>query len=117
MIALPWKNGCVRTPFYHENNHYGFLAKCPTSFYNRPLFFKQWHDPSLEEKTASEMNRIYKAAVNDCVSPDDVFQRIFITICGTDYGNPTAMISALTIMAYFFQTCDIFEQPREGDAI
>ncbi|WP_040660284.1 ABC-three component system protein [Oscillibacter ruminantium] len=81
------------------------------------LFFKQWHDPSLEEKTASEMNRIYKAAVNDCVSPDDVFQRIFTTICGTDYGNPTAMISALTIMAYFFQTCDIFEQPREGDAI
>lgn len=37
MIALPWKNGCVRTPFYHENNHYGFLAKCPTSFYNRPV--------------------------------------------------------------------------------
>ena len=26
----------MRTPFYHEDNHYGFFAKCPTSFYNQP---------------------------------------------------------------------------------
>lgn len=76
-------------------------------------FFTQWYDPSLEENTASEMNKIYKAAVKDCTTPDDVFQRIFTTISGSDIGNPTATISGLTIMAYFFQTCDIFEQPRE----
>ena len=76
-------------------------------------FFKQWHDPSLEEKTASEMNRIYKTAVSECTAPDEVFQRILTTISGPDLGNPTATISGLTIMAYFFQTCDIFEQPRE----
>ena len=33
----PLEDGCVRTPFYHEENHYGFFANCPTSFYNQPL--------------------------------------------------------------------------------
>ena len=42
-------------------------------------FFKQWYDPNLEENTATEMNKIYKAAVNDGLYPDDVFQRIFTT--------------------------------------
>lgn len=80
-------------------------------------FFRQWHDPSLEEKTATEMNNIYKTAVGECSDSDSVFQRILTTISGTDLGNPSATISALTIMAYFFQTCDIFEQPREeGEA-
>lgn len=76
-------------------------------------FFRQWHDPSLEEKTAVEMNNIYKTAISECMDSDGVFQRILTTISGTDLGNPTTTISALTIMAYFFQTCDIFEQPRE----
>jgi hypothetical protein len=34
----PLGKWCVRTPFYHEDNHYGFFAKCPTSFYNQPFF-------------------------------------------------------------------------------
>lgn len=76
-------------------------------------FFKQWHDPSLEEKTAAEMNRIYKVAVKECMDSDEVFQKILTTVSGSNLGNPTATVSALTIMAYFFQTCDIFEQPRE----
>ena len=76
-------------------------------------FFRQWHDPSLEEKTATKMNNIYKTAVSECLDSDNVFQRILTTISGTDLGNPSTTISALTIMAYFFQTCDIFEQPRE----
>lgn len=80
-------------------------------------FFKHWYDPNLEENTATEMNKIYIAAVNDGLCPDDVFQRIFTTISGSDYGNPTVMISSLTIMAYFFQTCDIFEQPREEETV
>lgn len=80
-------------------------------------FFKQWYDPNLEENTATEMNKIYIAAVSDGLCPDDVFQRIFTTISGSDYGNPSVMISSLTIMAYFFQTCDIFEQPREEKTV
>jgi len=80
-------------------------------------FFRQWHDPSLEERTAAEMNSIYKTAVSESIDPDNVFQRILTTISGTDLGNPSATVSALSIMAYFFQTCDIFEQPREeGEA-
>ncbi len=76
-------------------------------------FFRQWHDPSLEERAAIEMNNLYKAAASECPDPDSVFQKILTTISGDGLGNPSATISALTIMAYFFQTCDIFEQPRE----
>ena len=75
-------------------------------------FFKQWHDPRLEEKTAAEMNNIYSVAVSECIDSDAVFQRILTTINGTKFGDPSSTIAALTIMAYFFQTCDIFEQPR-----
>jgi len=75
-------------------------------------FFRQWHDPRLEEKTATEMNSLYKTAVNESLDSDSVFQKILLTIAGDDMGNPPTTIAALTIMAYFFQTCDIFEQPN-----
>ena len=78
-------------------------------------FFKHWHDPGLEGKAAAEMNSIYKTAVKECQDPDCIFKRILTTIGGTDLGNPSSTLSALTIMAYFFQTCDIFEQPRGED--
>jgi len=66
-------------------------------------FFRQWHDPRLEEKTAAEINRIYTVAVSECLDSDDVFKRILLTITGNDIGNPSLTIAALTIMAYFFK--------------
>lgn len=78
-------------------------------------FFKQWHDPTLEENTAAEIHNIYKVAAKEYCDADSIFQRIFTTLISHDSGNPVAMISTLTVMAYFFQTCDIFEQPREEE--
>lgn len=80
-------------------------------------FFKQWHDPQLEDDTAAEMKKIYKAAVADGLSPDDIFSRIFNTLLESTDKTPKSMTSALTIMAYFFQTCDIFEKPRESGEV
>lgn len=76
-------------------------------------FFRKWHDAKLEEDTAAELHNIYETAAKEYIDSDDVFQRILSTICGTEFGNPANMVSALTVMAYFFQTCDIFENPRE----
>lgn len=76
-------------------------------------FFKQWYDPNCESYTAHEINSIYKAAKSDCLNPNEVFQRIFETINESDTSDTKRMVSTLAVMAYFFQTCDIFEQPRE----
>lgn len=77
------------------------------------MFFRNWHEPDLEENTASELHKLYETIKKDCIDSDEIFQRILSNICGADNGNPVATVSALTVMAYFFQTCDIFEQPRE----
>ena len=38
MIALPWKKLCANFILPCGENHYGFFLRCPTSFYNRPIF-------------------------------------------------------------------------------
>ncbi|MGN8969414.1 hypothetical protein, partial [Intestinimonas sp. HCP28S3_D6] len=38
VIALPWKKLCANFILPCGENHYGFFLRCPTSFYNRPLF-------------------------------------------------------------------------------
>ena len=39
MIALPWKKLCANFILPCGENHYGFFLRCPTSFYNRPIYF------------------------------------------------------------------------------
>ena len=80
-------------------------------------FFKQWHDPNCESYTAHEISSIYNAAKSDSLNPNEVFQRIFMTINESDTSDTKRMVSTLAVMAYFFQTCDIFEQPREEEGI
>ena len=76
-------------------------------------FFKNWHEPELETNTATEMNKLYINARDESSDSDEIFNRIMKTICGKSDCDPSTMIAALAIMAYFFQTCDIFENSRE----
>ena len=38
MIALPWKKLCANFILPCGENHYGFFLRCPTSFYNQPIY-------------------------------------------------------------------------------
>ena len=79
-------------------------------------FFAQWHDPSLGEKVAAEMNNMYKSIVIETRTPDEVYYKLYQMLDeNTDDGKKTEnMIAILTLLSYFFQTCDIFEHPRES---
>lgn len=63
----------MRTPFYHEDNHYGFFAKCPTSFYNQP----SKKDMEEIESIASIVGAIVQQR-NDM----GISQRELASICG-----------------------------------
>lgn len=76
-------------------------------------FFDRWHDVTLGERIATSFRAQYEALRN-MHSPNRIFEELQIWAGGADRGTPEHEIAVLTVMAYFFERCDIFEEPREG---
>jgi hypothetical protein len=85
------------------------MAKAPLM----AQFFEQWHDPTLGERLAKAFQTKYEALRKD-FTPTLVFAELQAWAGGTDRGTPEHEMAVLTVMAYFFERCDIFEEPREA---
>lgn len=51
------------------------------------------------------------------LTPDEIFQELLVYVIGNRLPNQTTLTSTYTILSYFFQTCDIFEEPPEDFAL
>jgi hypothetical protein len=74
-------------------------------------FFEQWHDETLGERVAEAFRSKYQALRGLC-HPDDIFSRLQSWAGGADRGSPKHQLAFLAIIAYYFASCDIFEEPR-----
>ena len=74
-------------------------------------FFNQWHDITLGERIAKSFQAKYEALRED-FSPNDIFTELQVWAGGGEIGTPEHQLSVLTVIAYFFERCDIFEEPR-----
>tara|TARA_B110001469_G_scaffold119598_1_gene127319 strand:- start:8239 stop:9132 length:894 start_codon:yes stop_codon:yes gene_type:complete len=74
-------------------------------------FFRSWHDESLGEKTASAFNEKYKELKLN-KTPNETFYELQKWAGGTTRGKPEHELAVLTVLAYYFERCDIFEAPR-----
>ncbi len=83
------------------------MAKAPLV----EAFFNQWHDMSLGERIAKSFQVKYEELQGKLL-PNQIFAELQVWAGGGGRGTPEHELAVLTVMAYFFERCDIFEEPR-----
>jgi len=76
-------------------------------------FFTKWHDPAFGEHIAESFREQYKS-LREEFTPNEIFSELQGWAGGQDLGTPEHQLAALTVLAYYFERCDIFEEPRES---
>jgi hypothetical protein len=74
-------------------------------------FFEQYFDPTLGECIAKSFRAKYEL-LREEFTPNQVFSELQSWSGGESRGSPEHELAVLTVMAYFFERCDIFEEPR-----
>jgi len=75
-------------------------------------FFNQWHDTMLGERIAKSFRAKYESLRGN-LNPNLIFAELQAWTGGGDRGTPEHELAVLTVMAYYFERCDIFEEPQE----
>jgi len=74
-------------------------------------FFEKWHDEAFGERVAESFRAKYQA-LRAQFRPDEIFAELQSWAGGADRGRPVHQLAVLAVLAYYFGTCDIFEEPR-----
>ncbi len=74
-------------------------------------FFSKWRDPFFGEQIAGAFRKKY-ASCRDLMTPNQIFHEIQVWAGGSERGSAEHELAVLTIMAYYFERCEIFEEPR-----
>ena len=75
-------------------------------------FFEQWYDETLGERTAEAFRAEYQR-LREAHSPDVIFAELQTWAGGRGRGTPEHEMAVLTVIAYYFERCDIYEAPKE----
>ncbi len=76
-------------------------------------FLSQWHDETLGERLAEAFKTEYRRLRADLV-PNQIFAALQSWAGGDHRGTPEHELAVLAIIAYYFERCDIFEEPRSA---
>ena len=76
-------------------------------------FLSQWHDETLGERLAEAFKAEY-ARLRGQQTPNEIFSNLQAWAGGTSRGTPEHEIAVNTVLAYYFERCDIFEEPRSA---
>lgn len=74
-------------------------------------FFSQWHDEMLGERLAETFKAEYRR-LREQHPPNQIFAELQSWAGGDRRGTPEHELAVLTVLAYYFERCDIFEEPR-----
>lgn len=74
-------------------------------------FFEQFHDASLGERIANAFKIQYRT-LRETNTPNAIFHELQQWAGGSVLGAPEHQLAVLTVIAYYFERCDIFEEPR-----
>ncbi len=74
-------------------------------------FFAQWHDETLGERVAESFRAEYQR-LRGQFSPNQIFPALQTWVGGSELGSPEHQVAVVTVIAYYFERCDIYEAPR-----
>jgi hypothetical protein len=75
-------------------------------------FLKKWHDETLGERVAESFKTKYRELRTN-YKPNEVFFKLQSWAGGMNRGTPEHEMAVLTVLAYYFERCEIFEEPRD----
>lgn len=76
-------------------------------------FLTRWYDETLGERLAEAFRAEYRRLRGD-YGPNQIFAELQSWAGGSDRGTPEHELAVLTVIAYYFERCDIFEEPRSA---
>ena len=76
-------------------------------------FFSRWNDETLGERLAETFKAEYQR-LREQHSPNQIFAELQTWAGGDRRGSPEHELAVLTVLAYYFERCDIFEEPRSA---
>jgi hypothetical protein len=74
-------------------------------------YYDGYYDVLARDETAACFREKYESLRNQGLRPDETFQELFVHVAGNRVPDAMTYTSIYTILSYFFQTCDIFEEP------
>ncbi|WPD23924.1 MAG: ABC-three component system protein [Candidatus Electrothrix scaldis] len=74
-------------------------------------FLETWYDETLGEKLAVSFREQYKQ-LRGTMHPNQIFSEFQTWVGGCERGTPEHEMAVLTVLAYYFERCDIFEEPK-----
>ncbi|MFH1197969.1 MAG: ABC-three component system protein [bacterium] len=74
-------------------------------------FFNKWYDPTFGENIAVTFREKYEILRNSFL-PNEIFHELQTWIGGSLRGTAEHEMAVLAIISYFFERCDIFEEPK-----
>lgn len=84
------------------------MAKAPLVF----DFLEAWHDETLGERLAFAFRAEYER-LRGTLHPNRIFSELQAWVGGSQRGTAGHEMAVLTVLAYYFERCDIFEEPRD----
>lgn len=93
-IATLLKEGMTKTPLVDD-------------------FFCKWHDPTFGERIASAFREKYEILRED-LTPNEIFYELQTWVGGSERGTAEHEMAVLTVIAYYFESCNIFEEPQNS---
>jgi len=76
-------------------------------------FLSQWYDETLGERLAEAFKAEYRR-LREGYGPNQIFAELQKWAGGDHRGTPEHELAVLTVIAYYFERCDIFEEPRSA---
>ncbi len=74
-------------------------------------FFAQWHDETLGDRVAESFRAEYQR-LRAQFPPNQIFTALQAWVGGSEIASPDHQVAVFTVIAYYFERCDIYEAPR-----
>jgi hypothetical protein len=86
-----------------------------SSSYKVRDYFSRHYNPELGDRVAHAFRSRYQELKNANFAPDDIFAQLQFLGNGETLATPARQAATLTVLAYLFEECDIFERPPEEE--
>lgn len=74
-------------------------------------FFHQWPDAEFGERVCKAFREEYRSLKSQKLHPNEIYGELQIWTGGEAVATPERQVAVLAVLAYFFDSCDIFEEP------
>jgi hypothetical protein len=96
--------------FNNLPNHWqGFIAGGWPNTRLVSNYFDQHHDPMVGEKIAQIFRTKYQYLKAQNLAPGAIMSALYETVVGSGAAAPSRQVAAQALLAYLFESCDIFE--------